>query len=45
MEEKYKELIEAMLTDREAIDVIATVSYRDGSKAQLKSTVRVNVIG
>ncbi|MBU2552046.1 MAG: AMP-binding protein [Proteobacteria bacterium] len=42
MEEKYKQLVDGLFSDQGQIDIVASVTYRDGTKGELKSSVRVN---
>jgi long-chain acyl-CoA synthetase len=44
MEKKYYELIDALYGEDEQIDVKATVTYRDGTTAELKSCVSLNSV-
>lgn len=44
MEKKYQELIDALYSENERIDVTATVTYRDGSTAELKSSLSINSV-
>ncbi|MBW2284031.1 MAG: AMP-binding protein [Deltaproteobacteria bacterium] len=42
MEEKYQQLIEGLFSEQHQIDIVASVTYRDGTKGELKSSVMVN---
>ena len=42
MEEKYKLLIAGLFGDNNRIDIVAAVTYRDGTQGELKSSVLVN---
>lgn len=44
MEEKYKDLIQAMYGDREEVPVQANVTYRDGRKGVVATTIKVRGI-
>jgi len=44
MERKYQELIDALLGERDRIEVTASVAYRDGSKGNVRSSVLLNGI-
>ncbi|MGZ8429649.1 MAG: AMP-binding protein [Candidatus Deferrimicrobiaceae bacterium] len=44
MERKYQELIDALLGERDRIEVTASVAYRDGSKGNVRSSVLLNDI-
>jgi long-chain acyl-CoA synthetase len=41
MEEKYKELIHAMYCEQEEVPVQANVTYRDGRKGTVATTIKV----
>ncbi len=41
MEERYKDLIHAVYSDGDSIDVNAPVTYRDGRKGNVTTTIRV----
>jgi long-chain acyl-CoA synthetase len=42
VEERYKYLIDALYGDREQIEVEAAITYRDGKKGVIKTSIRVN---
>lgn len=42
MEEKYQNLIEALFSDESRIDITASITYRDGTKGELKSSLSIN---
>jgi hypothetical protein len=42
MEDKYQQLVEGLFSDNSQIDIVAAVTYRDGTKGELKSSVFVN---
>jgi long-chain acyl-CoA synthetase len=44
MEDRYKELIDAMYNDSESVDVQAPVTYRDGRKGVVKTGIKVRSI-
>ncbi|MFC1964456.1 AMP-dependent synthetase/ligase [Chloroflexota bacterium] len=44
MEERYKDLIDAMYSDRDSIDIIAPVTYRDGRKGTVTTSIKVRSI-
>ena len=44
MEDRYKELINAMYNDSESVDVQAPVTYRDGRKGVVKTGIKVRSI-
>ncbi|MDQ7783296.1 MAG: AMP-binding protein [Desulfomonilaceae bacterium] len=44
MEKKYHQLIDALYSEHKRIDVTATVTYRDGTTAELKSSVTINSV-
>ena len=44
MEQRYKELIDALYSDRDKIDVQATVTYRDGRKGIVTTGIQVRSI-
>ncbi len=44
MEERYKDLIHAIYSDGDKIDVNAAVTYRDGRKGTVTTTIRVRSI-
>jgi long-chain acyl-CoA synthetase len=41
VEERYKDLIEAIYSDRDSVDVNAAVTYRDGRKGAVTTKIRV----
>jgi long-chain acyl-CoA synthetase len=41
MEERYKDMINAMYNNMESVDVDATVTYRDGRKGTVKTSIQV----
>ncbi len=41
MEEKYKDLIQAMYDDLEEVPIQANVTYRDGRKGTVSTTIKV----
>ena len=45
VEERYKDLIEALYGDRDVLDVKADIRYRDGKGFRMKTTVRVREVG
>ena len=44
MESRYKDLINAMYSDKESVDVEAPVTYRDGRKGVVTTAIRVRSI-
>lgn len=44
MEEKYKELINGLFGDENQIEITASVTYRDGTKGEIKSSLSINQI-
>ena len=44
MEDRYKELIDAMYNESESVDVQAPVTYRDGRKGVVKTGIKVRSI-
>ncbi|MFH1650956.1 MAG: AMP-binding protein [Chloroflexota bacterium] len=44
MEERYKELIDAMYTDGGSVKVTAPVTYRDGRKGVVATTIKVRTV-
>jgi long-chain acyl-CoA synthetase len=42
VEERYGDLIEALYSDKEKIDVEAEVTYRDGRKGIISTSIHVN---
>lgn len=44
VEERYKDLIDGLYGDTDEIAVEAAVTYRDGSRGVLKTTIRVNKV-
>jgi len=42
MEDKYKELLDGLFSDQESVEITASVTYRDGTKGEIKSKVYVN---
>jgi long-chain acyl-CoA synthetase len=42
MEEKYQQLVDGLLSEQSRIDIVASVTYRDGTKGELRSSVLVN---
>jgi len=44
MEEKYEEIIDALFSDRSRIDITASVTYRDGTKGEIKSSLSINQV-
>jgi len=45
MEDKYRELIQAMYHDLEEVPVQANVTYRDGRKGTVATTIKVREVG
>ena len=41
MEQRYKDMIEAMYGDRESVEVQAPVTYRDGRKGVVSTSIKV----
>ena len=44
VEERYKDLIETLYSDKEKIDVQAEVTYRDGRKGVISTSIHVNSV-
>jgi len=44
MKEKYRQLVEGLFSDNAQIDIVAAVTYRDGTQRELKSSVLINHI-
>ena len=44
MEERYKELIDAIYEEGKEINVKATVTYRDGRKGVVTTTIKVRTV-
>lgn len=44
MEEKYQQLVDGLFSDKDQLDIVAAVTYRDGTQGELKSSVHVNDI-
>ncbi len=44
MEKKYRELIEALFSDKDRIDITASITYRDGTQGEIKSSLSINQI-
>lgn len=44
MNEKYLQLVDGLFSEQDKIDIVASVTYRDGTKGELKSSVFVNRI-
>jgi long-chain acyl-CoA synthetase len=44
MEERYKDMINAMYNNMESVDVDATVTYRDGRKSTVKTSIQVRTL-
>ena len=42
MEKKYKEILEALFGDQGLVDITAAVTYRDGKKGEIKSSLSIN---
>jgi len=45
VEERYKDLIDALYSDEEEIAVEALVTYRDGREGVIRTSIRVNKVG
>jgi long-chain acyl-CoA synthetase len=45
MEERYKELIDALYSKKEKIDVQAPVTYRDGRKGMVTTSINIRSLG
>ncbi|MFC1913708.1 AMP-binding protein [Chloroflexota bacterium] len=45
MEERYKDLIDAMYQDGASVKVKAPVTYRDGRKGMVSTTIKVRTVG
>ncbi|MDY6851850.1 MAG: AMP-binding protein, partial [Thermodesulfobacteriota bacterium] len=41
-ESKYQDLLDALFSDKDKIDITASVTYRDGTKGELKSSLSIN---
>lgn len=44
VENRYKEIIEALYSDKETMDIEAEVTYRDGRKGVMRTSIHVNHI-
>jgi len=44
VEDRYRDLIEALYSDREEITVDAPITYRDGRKSVVRTSIRINII-
>ena len=44
VEDRYKHLIEALYTDQEQIAVEAPITYRDGRKGVIRTSIRINSV-
>ena len=44
VEERYKELIQALYGEEEELDVEADIRYRDGSEFRMKTRVRIRLV-
>jgi len=44
MVEKYQQLVDGLFSEQDQIDIVASVTYRDGTRGELKSSVLVNAI-
>jgi long-chain acyl-CoA synthetase len=44
MEDKYKDLIQAMYSDLEEVPIQANVTYRDGRKGTVSTTIKVRKV-
>ncbi len=44
MNVKYEQLVDGLFSTQDQIDIVASVTYRDGTKGELKSSVLVNSI-
>lgn len=42
MEKKYLQLVDGLFSDQERIDITASVTYRDGTQGELKSSLSIN---
>lgn len=42
MENKYKEILDALFGDQDFVDITAAVTYRDGKKGEIKSSLSIN---
>ena len=42
MEDKYRQLVDGLFSSNNQIDIVAAVTYRDGTQGELKSSVLVN---
>ena len=42
MEQKYQRLVDGLFSAQRQIDIVASVTYRDGTKGELRSSVLVN---
>ena len=45
MEKKYLQLVDGLFSEEDRIDIIASVTYRDGTQGELKSSLSINRIG
>ncbi|MBI2869862.1 MAG: hypothetical protein HYX96_08570, partial [Chloroflexi bacterium] len=44
MEERYKDLIQAIYGDHDSVAINAAVTYRDGRKGTVATTIRVRTV-
>jgi long-chain acyl-CoA synthetase len=44
MAKKYQQLIDALFSDRDRVDITASVTYRDGTTRELTSSLSVNAL-
>ena len=42
MEDKYQQLVDGLFSTEIQIDIIASITYRDGTKGEIKSSLSIN---
>jgi long-chain acyl-CoA synthetase len=42
MEEKYRQLVDGLFSEQKKLDIVASVTYRDGTKGEIRSSVLIN---
>jgi hypothetical protein len=42
MEDKYQQLVDGLFSEEAQIDITASITYRDGTKGEIKSSLSIN---